>query len=216
MITMNVTGALRVAAIFGAALLRSVVVAEGNALSWPYDESFKGDGTYYGPSQSGHCSITEPIPSMYNGMVAVALNGAQYADSFMCGACIEGRGTGGGSGHNPIGEFRAYVTDSCMGCAWGDLDFAESGDGRWDIEWKFVPCPGGEPHFEWQGSHQWYWKIQARGTTSPVEELFVNHRMAQKVTDNFFVMTEGVPLIGKQLVETKTILGDYHAAEVSL
>ncbi|CAN0291182.1 unnamed protein product [Ascophyllum nodosum] len=59
--------------------------------SYPYDGStFSGDGTYYGTTSNGNCAIRSPIPSMYDDMIPVALNSAQYGDSEMCGACIEG------------------------------------------------------------------------------------------------------------------------------
>lgn len=190
------------------------------SLPWPYDRTFAGVGTCYDPTQHGLCMLVDPVPAMYQDMVPVALSREEYSDSFMCGACIEGRGTGGGTGVNPIGAFQAYVSDCCMDekCTSGDLNFAKSGDGTWDIQWQFVPCPGNEPHFIWEDSHEWSWKIQTRGTESPVDELFVNHCMAQKTADNFFTMTltEGVPLIEKQLVETKTILGEHHSAVISL
>lgn len=48
-------------------------------VSWkiePYDERFYGEGTVYGesPVSSGNCAIREPLPSMYDGMIPVALN----------------------------------------------------------------------------------------------------------------------------------------------
>ena len=43
----------------------------------------------------------------YTIALAVALNSAQYGDSEMCGACIEGEGSGNGSGSDPItGSFK--------------------------------------------------------------------------------------------------------------
>ena len=53
------------------------------------------------------------LPTSYVGTfsytiaLAVALNSAQYGDSEMCGACIEGEGSGNGSGSDPIsGSFK--------------------------------------------------------------------------------------------------------------
>lgn len=80
----------------------------------PYDEQFSGDATYYGvtPDGDGNCAIQSPLPEMYDGMIPVALNDEQYADSYMCGACIEGEGSGEGEGGDPVeGAFKAYVTD---------------------------------------------------------------------------------------------------------
>lgn len=80
----------------------------------PYDERFSGDATYYGvtPDGDGNCAIGSPLPAMYDGMIPVALNNDQYGDSSMCGACIEGEGSGEGEGADPVeGPFKAYITD---------------------------------------------------------------------------------------------------------
>ncbi|CAN0109294.1 unnamed protein product, partial [Hapterophycus canaliculatus] len=129
----------------------------------PYDERFSGDATYYGvtPDGDGNCAIGSPLPAMYDGMIPVALNNDQYGDSIMCGACIEGEGSGVGAGADPVeGAFKAYVTDRCPECAFGDLDFATAGDGRWDITWQFVPCEGSsDQSFLFEGSNEYYWKV---------------------------------------------------------
>lgn len=62
------------------------------------------------------CSIAK----QYDGMIPLAINAAQYEGSMMCGACIEGRGTGRGAGGNPItGSFKGFVMDQCPECAHG-------------------------------------------------------------------------------------------------
>ncbi|CAN0347440.1 unnamed protein product, partial [Ascophyllum nodosum] len=187
--------------------------------SYPYDGStFSGDGTYYGTTSNGNCAIRSPIPSMYDDMIPVALNSAQYGDSEMCGACIEGEGSGNGSGSDPItGSFKAYVMDKCPECSSGDLDFSKSGDGRWDISWKFVKCPGSsKPSFIFEGSHEYYWKIQPRGTKTPVAELTVEGASGTRTDDNFFeVFGAPYPLYGAQTVKTTTMLGVTKTQEVS-
>lgn len=56
----------------------------------------------------------------YDGMIPVAINAKQYGGSDACGACIEGVGTGKGSGSDPIkGKFKAYVIDQCPECEHG-------------------------------------------------------------------------------------------------
>lgn len=58
-------------------------------------------------------------------MIPVAINAKQYGGSEVCGACIEGEGTGKGSGRDPIkGKFKAYVIDQCPECAHGVSFFA--------------------------------------------------------------------------------------------
>ena len=137
----------------------------------------------------------------------------------MCGACIEGTANGKGGGRDPVpSTFKAYVTDKCPECAWGDLDFSMSGDGRWDIERKFVECSAGDgqPTFMFEGSNPWYWKLQPRGTATPVTELYVNRKYAERTDDNFFIVTDGAPFYGEQEVETKTVSGKDKKTMVSL
>ncbi|CAM9561036.1 unnamed protein product, partial [Ascophyllum nodosum] len=177
----------------------------------PYDGRFYGEGTVYGeaPVGSGNCAIREPLPSMYDGMIPVALNDAQYGNSEMCGACIKGKGD--------RGEFRAYVMDRCPECAHGDLDFAMGGTGRWNINWRFVPCDDGDdPTFIFEGSNAHYWKIQPRGSKSPVEKLWVNGEKATRTQDNFFVIQGDEPYDGDQEVKTKTFLRKRKKTKVSL
>lgn len=187
---------------------------------YPFGSKFTGDGTYYGeiPPGDGHCAIEHPLPDMYEGMIPMAVSlHDMYDDSAMCGACIVGFGTGVGSGKNPIkGTFRGFVSDSCAECAKGDLDFAMVGDGRWDIIWKFVQCrSGGDPQFIFEGSNEWYWKIQSRATTSPVKELWIDGEKATKTDDNFFTASEG-PYYGKKVVRTTTVFGEKKKTKVSL
>lgn len=141
-----------------------------------------------------------------------------YGDSLMCGACIEGSGSGVGAGGDPIkGKFEAYVTDKCPECAPGDLDFSQAGDGRWEIEWHFVPCPRGkDPTFVFEGSNTFYWKIQPRGTKTPVKELKVRGYPAARTDDNFFIVEDGDPYEGGQPVETTTMGGETRTTEVAL
>lgn len=101
---------------------KPVVGAEGDNLVSPYGETFTGEGTYYGeiPASAGNCAMRGELPSMYSGMIPVAINGPQYDNAMMCGACIEGTGSGNGAGADPItGTFKAFVSDQCPECAWG-------------------------------------------------------------------------------------------------
>lgn len=127
----------------------------------------------------------------------------------MCGACIRGTGD--------KGSFKAYVVDRCSDCAHGDLDFAMGGTGRWNINWRFAPCKnGGDPTFIFEGSNTYYWKIQPRGTKSPVKKLWVNGVKASRTQDNFFVIQGDEPYYGAQEVKTKTILKKRKKTQVSL
>lgn len=157
-----------------------------------YGKVFHGDGTYYGYTTDGNCAIRAPFPSMYNGMVPVAINNDQYDGSLACGACVVFEGTGPGAGANPIrGPFLGVVTDRCPECKHGDLDLAQPGDGRWDIKWHFVPCPGQKVAFFFEGSNTYYYKIQPRGVPMPIKKLFVSGREGRRVMDNFFEIHNG-------------------------
>ncbi|CAM9633405.1 unnamed protein product [Discosporangium mesarthrocarpum] len=168
-----------------------------------YDTEFTGEGTFYGPQPSGqgNCALTQPIPDIYDlgpDYIPIALNHEQYDGSLMCGACIEGEFTGEGLGvFNPEEgqEFRGYVSDRCPECKKGDLDFGMSGDGRWNIKWKFVDCErGGSPTFRFEGSNPWYWKIQPRGMVRPPKKVTINGATATRSQDNHFVYHSGEPL----------------------
>lgn len=204
-----------------AAATSLLLLASGaSAAPYPFGVDFSGEGTYYGDVSpgDGNCAIEDPIPSMYSGMIPMAVSlYDMYENSAVCGACVEGYGTGGGSGADPIkGPFKGFISDSCGGCAKGDLDFAMVGDGRWDIEWKFVECPsGGNPSFIFEGSNDWYWKIQPRETKSPVIKLTVNGEEATMTQDNFFTATAG-PFYGQQTVTTTTLFGETKTSMVSL
>ena len=148
---------------------------------------YYGDGTYYGWTNSGNCAIRQR-PWMYRNLRAVAINSPQYSDSQSCGACVEYEGLGRGSGADPIeGPFIGYVHDRCPECRHGSLDLSQSGDGRWDIKFRFVPCPFRDNvSFLFEGSNRYYWKIQPRGIKYPARRLFVNGRPGSRTQDNFF------------------------------
>lgn len=92
---------------------------------------------------------------------------------------------------------------------------ADSGDGRWDIEWKFVPCPGESISFKFEGSNAYFWKLQPQGIETPVEFLTINGKEASRTQDNHFEL-EGGPWSGAQTVVTTTVAGVSRTSEVSL
>ncbi|GAB0489485.1 hypothetical protein MMPV_000704 [Pyropia vietnamensis] len=168
-------------------------------LSAPAEAAFfgtrhAGDGTYYGATNAGHCSLT-PRPAQYAGMTGVAVSTGTYARSSLCGACIRLTGSGRGSGANPItGTRMAYVMDECPSCGGrGDVDLAAPGDGRWDVSWTIVPCPtaGRRVAFLLQGSNRYYVKVQVRNTAAPASAVAVNGMPATRVVDNFWVAQAG-------------------------
>ena len=57
-------------------------------------------------------------------------------------------GTGTGAGKQPIWttpQVRTVAGIMSQGNQ-GDLDFPSGGDGKWNINWSFVACPGGSPN----------------------------------------------------------------------
>eukprot|EP00752_Nemacystus_decipiens_P013639 g12092.t1 len=181
-----------------------------------YGQTYTGEGTYYGFTTDGNCAYRDTVPGMYDGMIPIALNNEQYGDSLMCGACLEGRANGNGSGSNPIpSTYKGWISDRCPECKPGDLDFSMSGDGRWEIEWEFVPCPGESITFQFEGSNAYYWKIQPRGTRTPVVSLTINGQPASRSQDNFFIL-EGGPWEGAQTVQTTTVAGVTESTQVTL
>lgn len=175
---------------FPTVLLTTSLLATALAFSpADYNRIFTGDGTYYGGNPyTGNCAIREPVPAFYKDRLAIAMNNAQY--EFACGACLRLWGEGKGLGADPIiGLIDAYVADRCPECKHGDLDLSSVGDGRWDISWELVPCPGEERiSFQFEGSNRYYWKLQPRGMRSPVKRVVINGQDAQFTQDNHWVM----------------------------
>jgi expansin (peptidoglycan-binding protein) len=189
------------------------------ALSTPYNSPFTGDGTYYGESDGGNCGLNNPVPSMYAGMVPVAMNKEQYEESAICGACLSVTGTGEGSGANPIkGTFAAFVSDQCPECKRGDIDLAQSGDGRWKVTWEVVPCPGvtmSDIVFQFEGSNPYYYKIQPRQMRSPATRVTVGAVECTRTSDNHFVCQSSAGFPTTVEVQVWTVLGDHYVNSVT-
>lgn len=118
-------------------------------------------------------------------------------------------GSGKGAGSNPIkGTFKAYVNDRCPECAPNDIDLSKSGDGRWAVKWKVVPCPpGSNISFQFEGSNRWYFKLQPRGMQSPASSVLVDGVKALRTQDNHFVVQSGNGFGRRTTVVVNTVLG---------
>ncbi len=105
----------------------------------------------------------------------------------VCGLCIMFRGTGRGSGGNPVkSDWQlGFVCDQCPECGFGALDKQVNGDGRWSGEWYPVQCPVGSSTFSYgyQGGNPWYRKLQVANARVPVAkvELFDGYTKGFKV-----------------------------------
>lgn len=181
-----------------------------------YGKRFHGDGTYYGGNPfSGNCAMRSPLPGFYKKYLAVAINEAQY--KYACGACLELRGNGKGLGAKPIrGPILAYVADRCFECKHGDLDLSSVGDGRWDISWNLIPCPGEDRiSFQFEGSNSHFWKLQPRGMRSPATKVLVNGKPSAFKQDNHWVFEFAGGVRGAAKVEVFTVLGEHITSHIS-
>lgn len=181
-----------------------------------YHTSFQGTATYEGYSPVGHCTMRGRLPA-YKGMVPVAISDVPYAGFEACGACIEVKGTGRGTGDTPIGgKFKAYVHSSCSECAPNDLSLSKEGSGRWGISWKFVPCENENVNFLIEGSSDLVKKVQIRGLKFPAHRMLIDGVMGLRYHDNFFVALKpaGFPASGK--IEVIDVMGRSLRFHVSL
>lgn len=153
----------------------------------------KGIATFYDADGSGNCSFAKT-----GDLHVVALNFPEYAESAMCGACLEVTG--------PKGTTKVRVTDSCPPCAKNHLDlskeaFLEIADevqGRVSISYRTTPCGASGPiayHFK-DGSSKWWTAIQVRNHRLPVTKLEYQKSGAwveMKRSDyNYFLEESGV------------------------
>lgn len=102
---------------------------------------FEGDGTFYGAGghgAEGACMLT---PGFNGVSTTVAINQNQWEGGMSCGKCVRIYPTTRGIGITPIdNEIFATIDNLCPECLYGDIDIGLNGDGRWNIEWEFVPC----------------------------------------------------------------------------
>jgi len=158
-----------------------------------------GKGTYYtGNDRGGHCALW-PLPAFVDSSITrVAMNKIDYIGfdkSSGCGICLEINGTGEGLGRDPIlGPFIAFVNDECPECSKGAIDVGTGKDGLWDIHWKAINCPVGNHKisYMWEGSHEFYVKIQPRNLRIGIKSLEIQNAgstawtTATRTSDNFF------------------------------
>ena len=126
-------------------------------------------GTYYGDAGgSGTCSFqysdSTLLPWAAGTNFRVAMDQPFFFNSQSCGMCLSFRGTGPGSGANPIPLTTQYVLVSnlCPECLAGSLDQELPGDGRWTVNWSPMQCAVGSTPFvySFQNSGPYYIKLQ--------------------------------------------------------
>ena len=81
--------------------------------------------TYYGDYPGGGACSLDPLSPMSSqpGWIRVAAGAYDFQNSLGCGMCVEIKGSGIGSGSDPVtGVIKAVVHDLCGGCGKGSLD----------------------------------------------------------------------------------------------
>lgn len=174
-------------------------VPGGGSESWGGSCDFteaehEGEGTFYAATGAGNCSF-EATP---HDLDVGAMNHTDYANSAVCGSCVEVTG--------PNGSVRIRIVDRCPECAPGDIDLsreafakiAEPRLGRVPIQWHFVPCEvesGVAYHFK-EGSNPWWLAVQVRNHRHPVVKFEYQRggafHEARRESYNYFVIDDGL------------------------
>jgi expansin (peptidoglycan-binding protein) len=180
-----------------------------------------GEATYYAADGSGNCSFDASPTDLR----VAALNTEDYAESAMCGACVNVVG--------PDGSVTVRIVDRCPGCAKGDIDLSESAfaaiapvaAGRVPVSWSLVPCEvsGAMSYRFKEGSSEWWTALQVRNHRFPVAKLEVRgadgrYRAIARENYNYFVDTGGLgkgpfelritDVLGHAVQESGVELGD--------
>jgi len=193
----------------------------------------RGELTFYGQGadSGGTCNYNNPTASLANQMPTIAVG--DFSNAAKCGMCvmIYPLGTGSGNSNFPNRKpFMAFVNNQCPECGPDNLDLAETGDGRWNIEWEAVDCPVSDNILLLlkSGSSIWHTEIQARNFHIPIREIKYNINgqwtSLSRKEYNFFVLPSLVSLpVNVQLIsitgETKQLTltsGDYSKLEPNL
>lgn len=94
-------------------------------------------------------------------------------------------------------NFKAIIDNLCPECEHGDLDFRQefdgSGDGRWPLTWKTIPCPtfDGGLSVTRENGNRYYAKLKIEGGPSPVRSLNCGSIQGTKTEDAFFEFQDG-------------------------
>lgn len=171
---------------------------------------FHVDATYSGVTAGGNCGMgsQSSLPSVYHKMIPVEINTEQYANSSSCGACIELVSKGKPLGPGPLKEkYFAYVHGRCDGCGPASMGLSIPGTGMEKIKWSFIACPKSLPQLKFEGSTQYYKKVQIRGMVYPAEKMIINGKIGRRSEDNYFISSSG-PFPREGLVKVVDIVGN--------
>jgi expansin (peptidoglycan-binding protein) len=154
-------------------------------------EVAEGQATWFeSEPAAGACSLPLPPTTLY---AALSFDG-EWEGSAHCGRCL--RVTG------PLGDVTVVVTEVCDGCPPGSLDLAPDAfdqianplDGIVPVAWETVACDVGEANMQlmFEGSHQWYLKVQVQQHRHGIAAVWVRDSEAsewtpmQRTLDNHF------------------------------
>ncbi len=155
-----------------------------------------GIATWYDATGAGACGY-DASP---NDMNVAAMNMPQFANSAVCGACVEIQG--------PQGTVRVRIVDSCPECLSGHLDLSKEAfvqiaplvDGRVPTSWRYVSCvvQGPVRYRIKEGSSQWWVAIQVRNHRLPIQKMewWKNNTWVEipRESYNYFVVSSGMGL----------------------
>jgi len=191
-------------------LLLAVANVHAGLIHSLFSTTITGYGTYYGPSVKtnggGNCGYGIMYPDFVfrssPAVTLIAMNPTYYkgdsGTSDGCGLCVSIKGTGTGSGANPISTtpWIGFVQDQLPSGGSGDIDLALTGDGKWGISWTAVACPvtsGDYFFYKFQGSNNYYIKLQVVNAKLPIASVKLTisgtDYSLTRTSDNFWVLS---------------------------
>ena len=180
-------------------------------------KEYKGEGTFYGATGAGHCSLDAAKPG--EPLMFAAMNHEQYNNSEACSAYVEVSGPKQKEGADPI---VVKIVDECPECKLGDLDLSPQAfelignpsDGRIPISWHLVNPGNTDPitYHSKEGSTNEYWTaIQIRNSNAPISKLEIQEDNGlwtelERKPYNYFVDSNGIGA-GKHTFRLTNTLG---------
>lgn len=148
--------------------------------------------TYYNNRNITACGFD---PDLYSDFAQVSISGVEWADSLACGVCLEINGTGNGEGATPFtGSYQAIVTNVCDVCEKDNFSVFGDGDGRWEIEYDYVPCNFDSIKYKLVDSNEYYIRLQVINTPYPITKLYINNKLATRTEDNYWTQKSHNPV----------------------
>eukprot|EP01120_Amphizonella_sp_Union-15-10_P010249 TRINITY_DN4081_c0_g2_i2.p1 TRINITY_DN4081_c0_g2~~TRINITY_DN4081_c0_g2_i2.p1 ORF type:complete len:279 (+),score=35.82 TRINITY_DN4081_c0_g2_i2:26-862(+) len=192
--------------------------------SWYGPKNFTGELTFYGTggSLTATCGFGNgPMAWQVSNLKTIAIGPGTFLGSAGCGICLQITPTGTGSGNSDFPTrhtFLAFADNLCPECAPTAVDLAESGDGRWGITYRVVPCPLDPGNrnlqlFIKEGSSTYHIEINVRNSPIAIKALRFkidgNWQNVERKAYNYFVRDgNGQPVSLPLEVELESIFGE--------